>query len=139
MKRIGMAVVVAALLAVGACGDSGGDGDGDGGGAADDTQIAVIGTEFVFTPDAYLVDAGAEVKVTLSNEGSIEHNWVLLSEEIRSEDDLDTGMYLAEAIAQPGESGEVTFTAPAAGTYQVVCDIPGHFAAGMEGELTVSG
>jgi uncharacterized cupredoxin-like copper-binding protein len=31
----------------------------------------------------------------------------------------------------------LTFTAPAAGTYQVICAIETHFDAGMEGSLTV--
>jgi uncharacterized cupredoxin-like copper-binding protein len=30
----------------------------------------------------------------------------------------------------------LTFTAPAAGTYQVICAIETHFDAGMEGSLT---
>ena len=43
------------------------------------------------------------------------------------------------AEAASGASAQGTFTAPAAGTYQVVCVIPGHFDSGMEGELTVEG
>ncbi len=129
-----MALTVAAVAALAACGDSG---DGDGGGSS--TEIAVIGTDFAFTPATYLVDQGLEVTVTLTNEGTLEHNWVLLSEPIRSEDELDPANVLAEAVAQPGELGDVTFTAPPPGDYQVICDIPGHFAAGMEADLTVTG
>ncbi|MQG65022.1 MAG: azurin, partial [SAR202 cluster bacterium] len=29
-------------------------------------------------------------------------------------------------LLDPGASGEVTFTAPASGTYQFVCTFPGH-------------
>ena len=41
--------------------------------------------------------------------------------------------------ADAGEAITITFTAPAAGTYQVICNVPGHFSAGMEGLLTVTG
>ena len=38
----------------------------------------------------------------------------------------------------PGETAEVTFTAPAQpGDYLFVCTFPGHFAMGMKGTLTV--
>ncbi len=141
MSRLRVAAALAAaVLVVSSCGDSGGNGGNGGNGEdGDRNEIAVIGTEFVFTPATYTVDAGTEVTVTLTNEGSIEHNWVLLAEPIRSEDDLTDGNILAEAIAQPGEAGSVTFPAPAPGDYQVICDIPGHFAAGMEGDFTVDG
>jgi azurin len=36
-----------------------------------------------------------------------------------------------------GETSDVTFKAPAAGTYTYLCTFPGHFAAGMKGTLTV--
>ncbi len=41
------------------------------------------------------------------------------------------------ALAGPGETVEVTFKAPAAGTYTFLCSFPGHFASGMKGTLTV--
>jgi azurin len=41
-------------------------------------------------------------------------------------------------LAGPGETVEVTFKAPMkAGAYPYLCTFPGHFAAGMKGELTV--
>jgi azurin len=36
-----------------------------------------------------------------------------------------------------GETSDVTFKAPAAGTYTYICSFPGHFASGMKGTLTV--
>lgn len=44
----------------------------------------------------------------------------------------------ATPMAGPGETVEVTFTVPAkAGAYPFMCTFPGHFAAGMKGELNV--
>jgi azurin len=41
-------------------------------------------------------------------------------------------------LAGPGETVEVTFKVPAkAGTYQYLCTFPGHFTAGMKGQLVV--
>ena len=42
-----------------------------------------------------------------------------------------------EDEVEAGDSKTLTFTAPAAGTYQVICAIETHFDAGMEGSLTV--
>jgi azurin len=44
----------------------------------------------------------------------------------------------ATALAGPGETVEVTFKVPAkAGSYPYVCTFPGHFAAGMRGDIVV--
>src|SRR3954449_6877963 len=44
----------------------------------------------------------------------------------------------ATKLAGPGETVEVTFKAPAkAGVYPYLCTFPGHYAAGMRGDLTV--
>ena len=41
-------------------------------------------------------------------------------------------------LAGPGETVEVTFTAPAKpGQYEYICSFPGHFVAGMKGVLVV--
>ena len=40
-------------------------------------------------------------------------------------------------LAGGGETVEVTFTAPKAGTYQFLCTFPGHFVQGMKGTLVV--
>ena len=44
----------------------------------------------------------------------------------------------AKGLAGPGETIDVTFTAPAkAGTYTYLCSFPGHYMVGMKGELIV--
>jgi azurin len=41
-------------------------------------------------------------------------------------------------LAGPGETVEVTFTAPTKpGTYEYLCSFPGHYQVGMKGELIV--
>ena len=41
----------------------------------------------------------------------------------------------ASTLAGPGETVDVTVKIPAAGTYPYICTFPGHFAAGMRGNI----
>lgn len=133
-------VIAAAAVLVAACGgddDSGGGGDGDGAAA---TLITVEGTEFAFEPDAWVVAADTDVTVTFENGGSIEHEWVVLTAgtEIGSEADFSASLIEASIDKIPaGTSESLTLNLPPA-EYQVICAIPGHFDAGMEGTLTVA-
>lgn len=82
--------------------------------------------------------------VELTNEGRVEHEWVILhsgvtisseSELPEIEEELLADYVYWEDEVEPGETKTVTFTAPPAGEYQVICAIEGHFDAGMEGTL----
>lgn len=155
MTRLGALLVV--LAVIGACGGDGGGTDttsGDAstatsdGEAGEPAEITVGMTEFEFDPATVSVATGAEITVTVENQGTVEHDWVVLDQgrEIAAEADLpeDTAEVNQEwAVAavhtEPGEAATTTFTAPAAGAYQIICLIPGHFSAGMEGQLTVTG
>jgi uncharacterized cupredoxin-like copper-binding protein len=123
--RLLISMAVTALL-IAACG-----GGGD--------SISADAQEFEFSPTSWTVDEGAEVTLTLTNNGTEEHEWVILSEEITSEDQFSEDLVIWEMEADPGVSAKDTFTAPAAGTYQVICALDGHFSSGMEGTLTVEG
>jgi len=50
----------------------------------------------------------------------------------------DMVLVAAKGLVGPGETVEVTFTAPTKpGTYTYLCSFPGHYMAGMKGELIV--
>ena len=49
--------------------------------------------------------------------------------------DMKDQVLAATTLAGPGETVEVTFKVPAAGTYPFLCTFPGHFAAGMRGTI----
>ena len=52
--------------------------------------------------------------------------------------DLKSQVVAATKLAGPGETVDVTFKVPAkVGTYPYLCSFPGHFAAGMKGQLVV--
>jgi len=52
--------------------------------------------------------------------------------------DMKDQVLAATTLAGPGETVEVVFKVPAAaGSYPFICSFPGHFAAGMRGNLVV--
>lgn len=112
------------------------------------TELSVTTTEFQFSPQTWTVPAGEEISIDITNNGTVVHEWVLLKPgvTITSETDLpDTEEELladfvyVEDEVDPGTTKTLVFTAPAAGSYQVICAIPGHFGGGMEASLTVTG
>jgi uncharacterized cupredoxin-like copper-binding protein len=49
----------------------------------------------------------------------------------------DHDMLVHMPLAKPGESSEVTFTAPEPGKYPYICTVPGHYMM-MKGVLTIT-
>jgi len=121
----------ALLLVVGA-----GCGDDDGGGDDGDNAIEATASEFQFEPNEWSVDAGT-FTLDFTNDGTTDHEWVIMSEEIGSEDEFAEDKVLDEVEAGAGDTVSQEFTVDDPGTYQVICGLEGHFDAGMEGTLTV--
>jgi plastocyanin len=90
--------------------------------------IFITAREYEFLPAGALAQAGAHVKLTLSNQGTMQHDWVLKD---------GSGNTLYKVIAAPGQSALLEFQAPAAGVYTFICDIADHAQLGMAGKLTV--
>jgi azurin len=96
--------------------------------------------------------AGQSVHFVLENKppGALPHNWALVRpgteaavalaglKKGAAEGYLDPGSDVLASVAMtpPGKSSEVTFTAPAAGTYPYICTFPGHYMM-MKGVLEV--
>jgi uncharacterized cupredoxin-like copper-binding protein len=138
---IGLIAVVPLVFGLAACSSD----DDDSGGS---TEISATMEEFEFTPTSWSVAANEEITVNLNNTGSVEHEWVILQPGVTIESEADLPETEEELLAdfvywedevEPGDSKTLTFTAPAAGTYQIICAIADHFDAGMNGTLTVEG
>ncbi len=132
MKKSILVVVVLVLASVllAACGGGGSSSGGN--------KISSTMTDFMFEPTTWTVPAGAQVTLTLKNEGAVEHTWVLVASPVTPPAGEDTDV-LFEAKVDPGETKDFTFTAPTTpGEYQVICDVAGHLEAGMQGKLVVS-
>jgi uncharacterized cupredoxin-like copper-binding protein len=92
-----------------------------------------------FDPDSWTVPSGETITLTLTNEGDELHEWAILEQgtTIERSADLDEDTVVWEIEAEPGSTETGEFTAPAPGTYQIGCALPGHVDAGMEGTLDV--
>ena len=105
-------------------------------------DIAVDGDALKFAAETLTVTAGSKVVLTFDNVSTVnQHNWVLVNagdKDAVAADGTAAGptndwlkpddprVIAHTALLGPGDTGEVRFTAPAAGTYQFVCTFPGH-------------
>jgi plastocyanin len=115
-------LVVIAVLALGACGSSGGN-------KAGVTKTATGGKitvgAFDVRFDVKVIDATAgPLTVTLVNHGAEEHTFEIKGTSL-----------LIKASGGKSTTGTVTLTK---GTYDFQCTIPGHAQAGMKGTVVVS-
>jgi uncharacterized cupredoxin-like copper-binding protein len=132
-----LAVLSMALL-MAACGGGGGTETT----APEPVSLSFAGLdEFRYDPESASVPTGAQVTVNFANTGALEHDWMLVAEgtDVNTLTAEDAVMPEAHSGVLPaGQSNTFTFTAPAAGTYQIVCTVAGHAPAGMVGTLTVT-
>lgn len=105
------------------------------------TEFDVTMTDFMFEPMEFTVPAGQEITVNATNNGAVEHEFVIFNlgtdagEKFGDED--EENIYW-EVEVQPGQSATTSFTAPTEpGVYSVTCGIEGHLEAGMSATLTV--
>ena len=115
-------------------------------------EISVVDNDLAFDTSDFEVAAGADVNLVFDNVSTInQHNWVLVTP--GTKDDVaargitqpttnwlqpgDPDVIANTILLDPETSGEVRFTAPAAGTYQFVCTFPGHNLA-MFGDFVVT-
>lgn len=149
MKRAGGVVVVllVGVLVLVACGRRGGAPTGQatpapgatapgatpGGGAT----VTVEEKEFAFSPAPITVPAAGPVTFTIENKGSVEHNFLVCQGPPQAgQSGCPQGTYVDLEAIPPGRRETVTATIPA-GTYKVVCTVPGHEEAGMATTLRV--
>ena len=91
------------------------------------STIRLMAEEFRFTPKD-LSTANGDVAFAVTNQGEIEHNFVV--------DDPGGRRVVQIAIIEPGETRSITVSLPA-GTYSIYCALPGHKEAGMVATLRV--
>lgn len=101
--------------------------------------------EMLFDPKSFDVKAGETIRFAISNDGELEHEFVLdtIANNIEHRDlmqrfpemehDDPNSIRLA-----PGESGDIIWTFSNAGEFQYACLIPGHMESGMAGPVDVA-
>jgi azurin len=119
-------------------------------------EVTIQSVSSTMTYDkAITVPTGVEIHLVLENRSALPamaHNWVLVKPGTEASvaaaglksgesagyiDVADKSVLERTPLAQPGASAEVTFTAPAPGTYPYICTVPGHYIM-MKGVLTVT-
>ena len=113
--------------------------------AAGGAELKVAMNEYAYVPPDAKTTAGA-VNVSAPNEGALPHELVIAktnadpsklptsSDGSVNEDALDVPGEVSEV--GPGETGTATVDLKP-GKYVMLCNLPGHYAAGMYGTLTV--
>jgi plastocyanin len=123
-----VAVLGVALLAAG-CGGSSGDSGGSSdttaaaaGGAGGGDKVSLVAKDIAWNQTQLNMPAGKQVTVTVDNQDTVEHNFTFKDAN-------------ADKDADGGQSVEVSFTAPAAGSYEFLCK---YHPAQMKGTVTVA-
>src|SRR6266540_4804884 len=101
-----VAGAVALGLALAGCGASGGRGAVVG-------EISLKATEFAYVPGQVHVSGPGQVKITLQNQGMVEHDFAIEGAQ-------------GKLLVKPNTTGTSTFTLPKAGTYTFACTVEGH-------------
>lgn len=136
MRRRMVIGMLAGVLALAAAGCGGGDDEGDGsasattaapqttaaggGGTEDELQLAASGTAWDTT--SFELTSGTNYSIEVDNQDGVQHNFTFEAAQ-------------ADVDIPANEDATVTFTAPAAGSYEFFCAI--HPAA-MKGTITVT-
>lgn len=143
-----LAVVGAALAGCGSSSKSNGSastGATEASGATGITTVVVDMNEFSFKLDKTTIPAG-EVKFTATNSGKVRHEMVVIRSDKQAAQLGKAGEKTGEASEQgsvgeigdfgPGKFATTTMTLKP-GHYALICNIPGHYKAGMYSDLIV--
>ncbi len=93
-------------------------------GGGETYEVSMI--DLAFEPADFTIPADTDVTVTVINNGQLPHYWQV----------VDQGIESPEAAGGDTTPHDVIVNLPA-GTYDVICPVPGHAQAGMVGVLTV--
>jgi len=101
--------------------------------------------DMIFEPQRLKIKEGETVRFLVRNAGELEHEFVLddhhgvmkhkaLMEKFPEMEHDDPNSVRLD----PGENGEVVWAFINAGSFEFACLIPGHYAAGMKGDISVT-
>lgn len=99
----------------------------------------------VFEPAVLKVKAGETIRLKFTNKGETDHEFVMDTTaavmDHKAQMEKFPEMEHADANSlrlTPGASGEIVWTFANAGDFTFACLIPGHFEAGMKGDIKVA-
>ena len=143
MKRV-LVLLVGASAAVGACG---GDSDSSSNDSAERT-IAVEMVDIAFEPTTVAVERGETVRFVFNNRGEVAHDAFIgdpaaqadHEQEMLDTEDAGHGSQAEDdaVTVEPGDTEELSHMFDEAGTVEIGCHQPGHYASGMKITVGVS-
>lgn len=92
--------------------------------AADDAEVVQIELGDLFLEPSEVTAAPGPLTIRVTNTGAADHNLAI--------DGIGT-----TAMLGPGETGTIEVPDAAAGTYDMLCEVPGHADGGMRGTLVI--
>jgi uncharacterized cupredoxin-like copper-binding protein len=115
-------------------------------------EVTIVAIDIAYDIPQIETAAGQTVRVTLDNQGTLEHDFTIqhiplfgevsISQDTGAMAGHDMGHVEEELdihVAAPiGGTNTIEFTPSAPGEYPYYCTVPGHREAGMEGMLVVS-
>lgn len=102
-----------------------------------------------YSPSIVKVEAGETVRFVVKNVGSVQHSFTLATASgQQSHEQGMQGMNMERMashmknepngmVLQPGETKTLTWRFSGAETVQFACHVPGHYAAGMKGQISI--
>lgn len=115
--------------------------------ASQPTSVTVTMRDFAFDPGTVEAVAGQPIAITLVNDGTVEHDFVV--EAVPHHDlslsggvEMDHGNMQMDdddvhAAVAADSTATLTFTPDTAGEYKIVCTVAGHLESGMEAAFIV--
>jgi uncharacterized cupredoxin-like copper-binding protein len=150
-RTLSAGIAAALALVTAACGSGDTENASSDSGGSRRVEVAMV--DFDFKPETLAVAKGEEVQFAFTNDGKVRHEAYFGS----LEDQADHEKEMAEAgeesgghdahgggrgnskiTVEPGKSGDLTYRFNEAGTYEIGCHEPGHYAAGMKITVTVT-
>ncbi|HET8522361.1 MAG TPA: plastocyanin/azurin family copper-binding protein, partial [Thermomicrobiales bacterium] len=118
--------------------------------ALPDRTIEIATTDqFRFTPSDITVREGETVAFVITNNSNAPHEFVIGDESVQQahEEEMASGDEMMNGDSMngqpyavdvaPGETATLVYTFDKPGTLLIGCHVPGHYAAGMTGKITV--
>lgn len=138
MPLVRFVLVAAAALLITACSPGGAVAPGT-------TRLEIALTDAMrIEPGSIQVPVGVPVTFVVTNDGVIEHEFYLgdAAAQAKHEAEMASGAMGHDEpggiTLKPGETKELTYTFATAEATLAGCHIPGHYAAGMKADITVS-
>jgi uncharacterized cupredoxin-like copper-binding protein len=141
VKRTLLVATIIALVTAACGGDDGGSQD-----AARTRTVEIDMVDTAFEPGALPVGRGEKVRFLFHNRGKVPHDAFIGDPEEQAEHQgemrkAEGGHHMSgrknAVTVKPGKTGALTRTFNEAGTVEIGCHQPGHYAAGMRITVTV--